>query len=196
MSDNSTIWPSGFGPFRRPRPLLFMNACLSFLVGSTIAFGFYGNTCVNLRALPDGLGESAWLWLRRLAMVRHASPCSGRKLSPHLTAPNDFADIAGSRISASVGGNMKFRGFSMLLLVLILPLLAPSAYADATILQTAAPFAVLAGSAVTNTGSSVITAGDVGVSPGAAISGFPPGIVTAPGTIHNSDAVALHAQTD
>jgi hypothetical protein len=95
-----------------------------------------------------------------------------------------------------VGGNMKFRGFSLLLLVLILPLLAPSAYADTTILQTAAPFAVLAGSAVTNTGSSVITAGDVGVSPGAAISGFPPGIVTAPGTIHNSDAVALQAQTD
>src|SRR6202047_3377880 len=104
MSDNSTIWPSGFGPFRRPRPLIFMNACLSFLVGSTIAFGFYANTSVNLRTLPDGLAESAWLWLRRLAMVRPASPCSRRKLSPYLLAPNDFAEIAGSRISAHVFG--------------------------------------------------------------------------------------------
>jgi Ice-binding-like len=94
---------------------------------------------------------------------------------------------------------MKFRGFSMLLLVLVLPFLAPSAYADPTIpiLQTAASFAVLAGSAVTNTGSSVITAGDVGVSPLTAITGFPPGMVTgAPGTIHSADGVAQQAQTD
>ena len=60
-------------------------------------------------------------------------------------------------------------------------------------LGTAAPFAVLAGSAVTNTGPSTIT-GNVGVSPGAAVSGFPPGTVN--GTIHKADAVALQAKTD
>ncbi len=81
-----------------------------------------------------------------------------------------------------MGESMKFRGFSLLLLVSILPLLAPSAYANATLLGTAAPFAVLAGSA-SNTGSSVITAGDLGAWPGTAISGFPPVIVNAPGTI-------------
>lgn len=61
-------------------------------------------------------------------------------------------------------------------------------------LGTADAFAVLAGSTVTNTGPSVIT-GDVGVSPGAAIVGFPPGIVT-DGTFHASDAVAAQGQAD
>ena len=91
---------------------------------------------------------------------------------------------------------MKFRTFSFSLLALILVLLAPNANADSVPLGTAAAFAVLAGSAVTNTGSSVIITGDVGLWPGTAVSGFPPGIVTAPGTIHDHDAVAQQAQVD
>jgi hypothetical protein len=61
-------------------------------------------------------------------------------------------------------------------------------------LGTADPFAVLAGTpAVTNTGATTIT-GNVGISPAAAVTGFPPGIVN--GTIHAADAVALQAQSD
>lgn len=64
-----------------------------------------------------------------------------------------------------------------------------------TILGTAETFAVLAGASVTNTGPTVLN-GDLGVSPGSAISGFPPGQVTAPGTIHIADGVAVQAQSD
>jgi uncharacterized protein with beta-barrel porin domain len=71
-------------------------------------------------------------------------------------------------------------------------LTSPS-HAQAPSLGTAGSFGVLAGSTVTNTGSTVIN-GNVGVSPGSAITGFPPGIVN--GTIHAADAVALQAQSD
>jgi len=61
-------------------------------------------------------------------------------------------------------------------------------------LGTAAPFAVLAGTpAVTNSGPTTIT-GDVGIHPGVAVTGFPPGTVN--GTIHMADAVALQAKSD
>jgi len=79
-------------------------------------------------------------------------------------------------------------GFAALLFVA-----SPALAATAPPLGTAATFAVLGGSAVTNTGPSVLN-GDLGVSPGSAITGFPPGVVN--GTTHIADAVALQAQTD
>jgi hypothetical protein len=62
-------------------------------------------------------------------------------------------------------------------------------------LMTAGTFGVLAGSTVTNTGPTVIN-GNVGVSPGSAVTGFPPGIVVPPFTINAADAVAAQAQSD
>jgi hypothetical protein len=59
---------------------------------------------------------------------------------------------------------------------------------------TTTPFAVLAGSTVTNTGPSVIS-GSLGVSPGNAVTGFPPGLVIN-GAQHKADAVALQAKND
>jgi hypothetical protein len=61
-------------------------------------------------------------------------------------------------------------------------------------LGTADSFAVLGGRTVTNTGPTVVS-GDLGVSPGSAVTGFPPGAVVN-GTIHAADAAAEQAQSD
>jgi hypothetical protein len=61
-------------------------------------------------------------------------------------------------------------------------------------LGVAAPFAVLGASAVTNAGGLTTVNGDLGVYPGTAITGFPPGRVVAPGTIHSADQEAQNAQ--
>ncbi|WP_165249690.1 ice-binding family protein [Paludisphaera soli] len=63
----------------------------------------------------------------------------------------------------------------------------------ASILGAAQTFAVLGGSTVTNTGPTAIV-GDLGVSPGSAVTGFPPGVVTS-GTIHANDARAVAAHS-
>ena len=73
-------------------------------------------------------------------------------------------------------------------------LLALAAHVNAQSLGTAENFAVLGASTVTNTGASMIS-GSVGVSPGTAITGFPPGIITN-GALHAADGPATAAHAD
>ena len=67
------------------------------------------------------------------------------------------------------------------------------------ILGAAASYSVLAGSIVTNTGATTVS-GDLGISPSIGVpphfTGFPPGVVGPPGTIHDADAHAAAAQAD
>lgn len=60
-------------------------------------------------------------------------------------------------------------------------------------LSASSNLAILAGSAISNTGATVIT-GDIGLSPGTSVGGFPPGILN--GTLHINDAIANQAKLD
>ncbi len=79
----------------------------------------------------------------------------------------------------------------MMVVMMVTPAITASALTLGSTLDT---FTVLAGSTVTNTGPTTIT-GNVGVSPGTAITGFPPGIISS-GTQHSADALALQAQSE
>jgi len=86
-------------------------------------------------------------------------------------------------------------GLSSMVLILVTAFGTQSAVAAPTAINlgNATSFAVLAGSTITNTGSTTIT-GDIGLAPGTAITGFPPGIQSS-GTTYVANAQALAAQT-
>src|SRR5687768_9455226 len=71
----------------------------------------------------------------------------------------------------------------------------PGEAATSPTLAAAASYSVLAGQTVTNTGPTTMNR-SLGVSPGSAVTGFPPGVVGPPGTIHAGDASAANAQLD
>ncbi len=76
--------------------------------------------------------------------------------------------------------------------VSLLPAAAGAAEAPVG-LGTSASYSVLGGQTVTNSGPSILS-GDLGVSPGTAITGFPPGL--AGGSTHAGDTAAAQAQSD
>jgi len=105
----------------------------------------------------------------------------------HLAAPRMTVATAGfSAMGARLGACLGFAAF-----------LLASASASAQLLGSASNFAVLGATPnVANTGPTVVV-GSVGVWPAAAITGFPPGLIT-PGTgfLNFGDSIAQQAQTD
>ena len=116
-----------------------------------------------------------------------------------LTPPHPSAtkppSITGTFIPKSVtpSFNRCFSGFGAVVLLLSTGSLTTALAQTAPTLGTAKQFAVLGASTVTNTGPTTV-AGDLGVSPGNAVTGFPPGLVT--GTIHAVGAVPAQARLD
>jgi len=84
--------------------------------------------------------------------------------------------------------------FKRIIAIAMLACLGLFSLASAQSLGAASTFAILAGAGVTNTGPSIIS-GDVGVFPGSAITGFPPGTVVN-GSFHVTDGPAAQAQAD
>jgi Ice-binding-like len=86
---------------------------------------------------------------------------------------------------------------SSVALVIMINALMPARETIATQLPldlgSASTFGVLAGSTVTSTGSTIVY-GDLGISPGTSLVGFPPGIVN--GATHLYDGTATQAKTD
>lgn len=106
----------------------------------------------------------------------HSNPVSGRTRFSKSLAPAALTAL----VAAALVGLVSFA--------------SPASAAGTLVpLGAADSFAVLGGSTVTNTGPTVIV-GDLGVSPGTAITGFPPGFVA--GDIHGGDTAALQAHAD
>lgn len=118
--------------------------------------------------------------IHRMADVR-LSATDRRRFMPYVIRRRRWF-LAAAVVSAAV------------LLSGVVGMLAASAAQPPVGLGTAASFAVLAGTTVTNTGPSTIS-GDLGVNPGSAITHFPPGKVIN-GKKYAADAVALKAQSD
>jgi LPXTG-motif cell wall-anchored protein len=128
--------------------------------------------------------------------------------APSSTEPEpDREDEVGMRAVpdnlTATAGRLGLRRALAMVAALTLAVAVPSVIgpsADAAIvatvpLGTAGQFSVLAATTVTNVGPTVL-AGDLGVSPGTAVVGFPPGVVTPPATTHVADGPAAAAQAD
>jgi hypothetical protein len=109
-----------------------------------------------------------------------------------------LAEFRSSPSSASprsgVAGGLGGLGLLLLGLLAALVLASPAQAAPPPVLLGSADrFAVLGGSTITNTGDSVIN-GDLGLHPGSAVTGFPPGTVN--GAQHVRNALAQQAKID
>jgi hypothetical protein len=63
-------------------------------------------------------------------------------------------------------------------------------------LGTAANFAMLAAATITSTGPTVVTGGNIGISPGTSLTGFGPGVLTPPASEQLGNPVAAQAEAD
>ena len=101
---------------------------------------------------------------------------NGVGTSPGFSSALNFNDVGGFTVNASSSGTYSV-----------------AANTPTNLLNTASSYSILGASAVTSTGATALT-GNLGVSPGTAITGFPPGTYT--GVRNAGNAAAATAQND
>jgi hypothetical protein len=113
------------------------------------------------------------------------------KALPLLVSDSACSVSAGPRNLLNIGNSSASAGLVKTFSIFLLS--AACAFAQVPVpLGAAATFGVLAGSGVTNTAGPTVIAGNVGVSPGSAINGFPPGTVI-DGSIEPGNVAMAHA---
>ncbi len=110
---------------------------------------------------------------------------------------NYLSNLAGGLSAAAPGqfpqNSSIVRSLALFLLALLLPLQHVRAGELPVDLRTAGNFSVLAGSTITSVGFTVVN-GNMGLWPGTAVSGYPPGVVT--GNMEINNPIAQAAQGD
>lgn len=163
-------------------------------VGSSVTLDGQGNpNAVFIFQLDDTLTTSAGSTVR---LINGAQPSrvfwqvDGAVL---LGASSSFSGSIVGRAAITVGTNASFTGRALTRSGTV-TLGGNTFTTEPTVnLGSASTYAILATTSVANTGNSSFD-GDIGVSPGTAVTGFPPGVLT--GTIHGGDAAAATAQVD
>jgi hypothetical protein len=116
--------------------------------------------------------------LSAAALLALLAGCSGGSaIAPRPSTPQGYVHMTTGGIVGAVGPMAQLKA-----IIADVPLGSDSRYA------------VLAGSTVTNSGPTIVTS-NLGLSPGSAVTGFPPGKVI-DGKIHAGDAHAAQAQLD
>ena len=118
-----------------------------------------------------------------VALALLAGCSGGSAIAPRPSAPQGHAHMTTGRIVAAVGPKAQLTAA-----------VNPDRAIKRVPLGSAAKFAVLAADTVTNAGPTIVT-GDLGVSQGSTVTGFPPGKVI-DGSIHAGDPVAARAHRD
>lgn len=138
---------------------------------------------INMTTFTVAPGVTGTVTLDGTGKIAAFTPSSSLALSTTYTATitTGAQDLAGNPLAANYVWSFTT---------------ATNACQTAVPLGSAANFVILAGSTVTNTGPTMITGGNVGLSPGSAVTGFPPGTLVAPAVMHITDPTAAQAQLD
>ncbi len=123
----------------------------------------------------------------------------GSLMNAPMTRPEGAPEQGASRIRVQRHGRrargIALVGFTMAAVPLTFGSFAHAGVVATVPLLTSANYSVLGGESVTNTGGSTLDA-SLGVFPGSSITGFPPGLVVAPGVTDTTNAAAQQAQSD